>query len=327
LNFHFKKMNASPISARRNAGNFLRLRHLRLLEFIADGGSLAAAARGLHLSQPAVTKMLQELETVFATTLVARGVRGGQLTDDGRLVLQRLKIALSHFEVALAGAESQDRRPPLRVGILPMVGIAFLPEVLRCLKRDAPPLRLEIVESNVSGLVDALLVGRLDCIMSPFSSEAFVKVREHDLTIVPVSSVPVAIACPAAHLLAGKRRITPTELQLEDWIVPAEGTDTRRIFDQLFLDHGLIPPRPVAESMSFHTNLHLVNALNALTLAPRAAILLYEKLGNVQCLEGVSGLPSRELSVVHLSAMASLPALKHLHAAVAASLSANAVSE
>jgi hypothetical protein len=58
----------------------LRIRHLRFLELVAEHGSLTTAAAQLALSQPAATKMLQELESAFGVELVARTTRGAALS-------------------------------------------------------------------------------------------------------------------------------------------------------------------------------------------------------------------------------------------------------
>ncbi|ABB13141.1 LysR substrate-binding domain-containing protein [Burkholderia lata] len=318
MNQPSENMNPDLISGRRNAGNFLRLRHLRMLELVADGGSLAAAARTLHLSQPAITKMLQEMEAVFGTMLVTRGARGGRLTADGEAVLQRLRIALAQFDIALAGDGNDDGRPLLRIGMLPVVSVALLPQIMRNLTRDAPAPRLTVMESNVSGLLDALSTGRIDCIISRPDAEALAKLDGLDVTIVPVYEEPLAIACPLAHPFADARRISTEQLQREEWIVPHAGTDTRRAFDALFVDHGLMPPRPLVESMSFHTNLQMADALGALTVAPQSAVLHYARMGVIRRVGGFPVMPVGEIALIHLATMTGLPALQRFRDAVEA---------
>ncbi|WP_175690941.1 LysR substrate-binding domain-containing protein [Burkholderia anthina] len=317
MNQPSENMNADLMSGRRNAGNFLRLRHLRMLELVADGGSLAAAARTLHLSQPAITKMLQEMEAVFGTVLVTRGARGGRLTAAGEAVLQRVRIALAQFDVALGGNGHDEGRPLLRLGMLPVVGVALLPRIMRHL-RDAPMPRLTIMESNVAGLLDALSAGRIDCIVSRPDAEALSKLDGLDVTILPVYEEPLAIACPLAHPFADARRISTEQLRGEDWIIPHTGTDTRRAFDALFVDHGLMPPRPLVESMSFHTNLQMADALGALTVAPRSAVQHYVRMGVVRRVDGFPVMPVGEVALIHLATMADMPALQRFRDAVEA---------
>ncbi|CAE6881433.1 LysR substrate-binding domain-containing protein [Paraburkholderia domus] len=311
MNGHLQNVNTDPNSSRRYAGNFLRIKHLRLLELISLGGSLAAAARELNLSQPAVTKMLHELEISFGRNLVTRGARGGRLTDEGAVVLQRLRLALAHFDTALtvAGEDGDGRRPLLRIGMLPVVAVSLLPALLRRLDASQRPL-LEIHESTVGGLFKALVAGRIDCIVGRVDSDILTESAGYDLTVLPLMIEPLAIACAPGHKLARSARVTVEQLQGEDWIVAATGSETRRVFDSLFLNHGLMPPRPVVESMSFHTNLQMAGAMDALTIAPRSAVQFYQRTGVVQFLESRLKMPTGTISLIHLNSGADFPALQ-----------------
>ncbi|WP_423392028.1 LysR substrate-binding domain-containing protein [Burkholderia sp. LMG 21824] len=316
MNGHFQNVNTDPNSSRRYAGNFLRIKHLRLLELISLGGSLAAAARELNLSQPAVTKMLHELEISFGRNLVTRGARGGRLTSEGAVVLQRLRLALAHFDTALTvvGDEGDGRRPLLRIGMLPVVAVSLLPAVLRRLDGRLRPL-LEIHESTVGGLFKALVAGQIDCIVGRVDSDMLIESAGYDLTVLPLMVEPLSIACAPSHKLARAARVTVRQLQGEDWIVAATGSETRRVFDSLFLNEGLMPPRPVVESMSFHTNLQMVGALDALTIAPRSAVELYQRSGSVQFLKSLLKMPTGTISLIHLNTNADFPALQAFIAA------------
>lgn len=316
MNEHFQNVNTDPNSSRRYAGSFLRMRHLRLLELISRGGSLAAAARELHLSQPAVTKMLHELEISFGRDLVTRGARGGRLTDEGAVVLQRLRLALAHFDAALAiaGEDGDGRRPLLRIGMLPVVAVSLLPAVLRQLDASERPL-LEIHESTVDGLFKALVAGRIDCIVGRVDADMLAESSGYELTVLPLVLEPLSIACAPGHRLARAARVTVAQLQGEDWIVAATGSETRRVFDSLFLNHGLLPPKPLVESMSFHTNLQMIGAMNALTIAPRSAVQLYQRTGAAQFVKGALKMPTGTISLIHLNTNADLPALQTFIAA------------
>lgn len=320
MNEHYEIVNTEMSSHRRNAGSFLRLRHLRLLELVASGGSLAAAARELHLSQPAVTKLLQELEASFGTPLVARGARGGCLTQGGEVVLQRLRLALAHFDAAMAGAAAahEDQRPLLRIGVLPLAAISLLPQAIRQLGAAGRPLRLDVRESTVGGLFDALVTGQVDCIVARPDPNLLVQAAGHDLTILPLVEEPLSIAGAPLHRLTKARQVSVEQLQREDWVVAPVGSDTRRAFDSLFLDRGLMPPMPVVESMSFHTNLQMIESLGALTLAPLTAVQLYQRLGVARHIKAAQPLPMSIISLMYLSANACLPALQDFQAAMEA---------
>jgi Transcriptional regulator len=260
--------------------------------------------------------MLHELEISFGRNLVTRGARGGRLTDEGAVVLQRLRLALAHFDTALtaAGEEGDGRRPLLRIGMLPVVAVSLLPGVLRRLDPSQRPL-LEIHESTVGGLFKALVGGRIDCIVGRVDSDMLAESAGYDLTILPLMVEPLSIACAPGHKLARAARVTVGQLQAEDWIVAAKGSETRRVFDSLFLNHGLVPPRAVVESMSFHTNLQMAGAMDALTIAPRSAVELYQRMGAVQFVKSLLKMPTGTISLIHLNTNTDFPAMRAFIAA------------
>ena len=78
----------------------LRIQHLRFLALLAQLGSLTACAKALHLSQPAVSNLLKDLEAAFGATLVERDARGGRLTPAGARVLTRVTHSLAGCRLA-----------------------------------------------------------------------------------------------------------------------------------------------------------------------------------------------------------------------------------
>lgn len=312
-------VNTDRRPARRGSGDFLRLRHLRLLELVERGGSLASAARELYLSQPAVTKMLHELEAAFGTALVARGARGGSLTAQGRVALQRLRLGLAQIDSALAAARSgRAELPTLRLGVVPLVSVSLLPRALEQLERSGSSVRLILRESTVEGLLRLLANGEVDGVIGRADPDALGAVKRAPLVQVRLAGEPLVFACSPTHRLAKVRRVDLATLQVQDWVLAAAGSYTRRLFDALFLNEGLQPPTPVIESMSFHANLQLVRAVGALTLAPSTAVKLYQRMGIVQPVRSTVAMPAGSLSLMYLADHQELPVLRALGEALKA---------
>lgn len=89
------------------------LRHLSVFRAVARLGSVSAAARAAHLSQPAVTQAVGSLEESFGSALFVRTMHGMELTEAGRLCATRVSAALERVEAAIAAAAPQ---PPARGG-------------------------------------------------------------------------------------------------------------------------------------------------------------------------------------------------------------------
>ena len=307
----------STAKARRvHTGEYLRIRDLRLLELIERGGSLTHASRVLHLSQPAVTKMLHELEAVFGPALVERGARGGRLTPHGRATLDRLRLALANFDAAFG--ERGQPVPTLRIGLLPLAGLAILPRALQRMHAAGQRVPLVLHEATVAGLLELLLAGRIDGLIGRLDAESSSQLDRSRLHCTALADEVLAVAASPRHALARTRRATLRQLGEQAWVLAHADSSTRRQFDSVFLGAGLMPPKPQVESQSLHTNFHLVAASDLLTLAPASAVAVYERLGLVRRVPSSAAFSAGMLSFVALRADPELPALQALRAALLA---------
>ncbi|MCY1487857.1 pca operon transcription factor PcaQ [compost metagenome] len=259
----------------------LRIRHLRLLDLVARSGSLTAASEALHISQPAVTKMLQELEHAFGCRLIERTTRGGRLSAAGERALERLRVVLGAIDAAGEALQARPEVPLVRLGMLPLVGVDVLPQAVALLRaQDALP-RLAVREHTVGGLAAMLCEGELDCIVGRLQKGDTdqLKTRVH---ITPLRDEYLAVVCAPGHALARRREVALADLHEGPWILPPRGTHTRDVFEQPFLDAGQLPPVPHIESASFHSNLAMTAAGGFLTVAPATALAHYQAMSMVR---------------------------------------------
>jgi molybdate transport repressor ModE-like protein len=274
----------SPASAYRT--DRLRLRHLRLLQLIDRRGSLGSAARELGVSQPAATLLLRELEAVFASTLVARGPRGGRLTAAGALALERLTIALVSVERALEAARAPASEPVLRVGCIQVVGVELLPAALARLEGAAAPGRIRIREGRARDLVAALCAGELDCVIGWMDEAVAQGLPVAQLEIEPLRHGRMQVVAAPAHPLARRRSVPAAELARWRWIVPPPESRTHAAFLRLFLGNGVAAPPVTVECAALHTMLHMVAQSRFLAVAPDGAVRAYARRGMVVALKG-----------------------------------------
>src|SRR5690348_18469718 len=105
-------------ATRPAAFNQLRVRHFRLLETLVDAGSLHKAAAALHMSQPAASAMLQEVERALGVALFTRTRKGVNPNLHGKLALGRLRTVLSELAMLSDELHSAEALPMLRIGML-----------------------------------------------------------------------------------------------------------------------------------------------------------------------------------------------------------------
>lgn len=138
-----------------------QLHHLLL---VIEHGTLTAAARHAHLSQPALTASIQRLEAAFDAKLLHRGRRGAELTEAGRALVPHARAALAALEdgrravaqvEGLAGGE-------VRLGGGATACTYLLPAVLARFRARYPGVRISLREGFPDGLRTALHAGALD---------------------------------------------------------------------------------------------------------------------------------------------------------------------
>lgn len=125
---------------------------IRAFVAVATTGSLSAAARDLHISQPTVGRQVQALQDALGVTLFARRPKGMELTEQGARLLpfaQQMLEAAGRFSLAASGAETQE------VGTVRLTASVFvshyvLPPILAALRRSAPTIEIELVPSDES---------------------------------------------------------------------------------------------------------------------------------------------------------------------------------
>jgi len=297
----------------------LRLRHLRLLVLIHRGGSLGSAARELGISQPAVTLLLRELETVFDAPLVERDARGGRLTAAGRHALERLTIALSSVERAIEAARTPAVEPPLRLGCVQVAGVSALPAALARLERAGTLGRIRIREGRARDLLAALCAGEVDGVIGWMDESLAGALPVGELNIEPLWYGRMQVVAATSHPLARSRAVSVTELARWRWIVPPPQSLTHAAYLRLFLHNGVPAPPVTVECSALHTTLRLVSATRCLAVAPDAAVRQYAKLGLIAPLRGpLLNLGRNQVSVLTRRDSDALPGVRLLRQALLA---------
>ena len=120
----------------------VRLRHLRMFLEVARQESIGRAAGTLHVSQPAVTKAVQELEEILGAPLFHREGRRVRPTAAGEVFLPHAGQALLAVRRGVESVTAGDSGPPIRIGALPTVAARIMPVAVLALTREAPTPRL-----------------------------------------------------------------------------------------------------------------------------------------------------------------------------------------
>jgi DNA-binding transcriptional LysR family regulator len=269
-----------PETSTTSALSHLKLRHLRLIDLLVEHGTLRRAAAMLHITQPAATGMLNDIEALFGISLFARSHQGVRLTDAGTRLLAPLTTLLNEFEaLEHRVAEARLGCPrSLRIGALPHVFAHLLPLVVERLGPD-PGMVLQLTDGLSPGLLELLLAGKLDCVVGRLPPEFVPRGTGEQLEFVRLYDEQVVFVCAPDNAIARKRGLDYRDLSMQSWALPSYESSTRRAFAETFLRNGFSPPEPKVETGSFLYNLELVSASSMLTIAPRVVSEKHAKRG------------------------------------------------
>lgn len=297
----------------------LRFRHLRLLVELQRCGTLGRAAQRLHLTQPALSKTLQEVEAAFGFTLFERGARGLTPTPQGEVVLQGAHVLLAQLghlgEAAAASANAPET--VLRLGAPPAVAAGgMLPAALGRLTYESPALTVRLQEDAVPRLFEALARGELDALLTSFNQASFAAKRPMRLVYERCGEHAYEVIAPPRHALARRRSVAWTELAREPWIMAAPELLSRQWLESEFLRAGAPLPRVRVVSNSPATHVQLVAAGVGLAAVPSALAHAERTIGRVARLAVRLTAPHVPAALVYRAASRAEPSIRRLRAAV-----------
>jgi LysR family transcriptional regulator for metE and metH len=221
------------------AGRFSReltIRQLRALAALQKNGSVTAAAKQLHLTQPAVTLQLRNLQALAGLPLIQRTSDGMLLTDAGRQVLAlsgRVEAAMTDCETSLEmmAGKSAGR---ISIGAVSTAKY-FVPFAISGFTRLYPSVDVTLSIGNRQEIGIALRGYDLDiAIMGRPPVDI-------DMNVHLIGDHPHVIIAPTCHGLARKARLALTELANDTFLVREPGSGTRGLMEQLFEAAGVVP--------------------------------------------------------------------------------------
>jgi DNA-binding transcriptional LysR family regulator len=228
----------------------LRLRHLELLVVLAETGTMRGAAGRLHLSQPAISKMLVEAEEALGAPLFERSRQGVHCTPIGTAAVHRARVVLGELSHAHEEAEAMRNGASavLRVGTFSVT--AAVPAAVVALRRRMPGASVRLHEGRVSELIQRLLDGELDCVFGALTTELLTSELLRHLQSEALVEDRLCVIADATNPMARRRRLRWVDLRGADWVAPPRQTLVRQAFMTAFLNEGVDPPEPVIEAQS-----------------------------------------------------------------------------
>jgi DNA-binding transcriptional LysR family regulator len=243
-----------------------RLRHVELIAEVYDSRSILKASRRLNLTQPTVTKALQDIEATLNVPLFKRSNRGLEPTPYGEIFARHAKIVLSQLRHAAEELENlrAGYSGKVTVGTLLAASASILPDAIALLKKERPGVAISVVVNTYDILMPSLLVGDLDMVLGRMPEQG----RSRALVYEEFYAEPICLVVRRGHPLLRKRRLALKELVNEPWLLPLPETTLRRQIERAFLDANAPLPRNVIESISILTNRVLLRKSDCIGVMP-----------------------------------------------------------
>jgi len=209
------------------------LRQLRVFEAVARHNSYTRAAEELHLSQPAVSMQVRQLEDEIGLSLFERLGKQVVLTEAGREVFHYSRAigqSLREMEEVLESLKGVSRGS-LRIAVASTVNY-FAPRLMAIFQQRHPGIGLRLDVTNRESLVQMLDSNSVDLVLMG------VPPRNVEVEAEAFMDNPLVVIAPPDHLLAGERAIPLARLAEETFVMREEGSGTRQAMERFFSERG-----------------------------------------------------------------------------------------
>jgi DNA-binding transcriptional LysR family regulator len=255
-------------------------RQLRAFLAIVRCGSLGLAAESLHITQPALSRIVRRLEDQLEVQLFERRTTGMELTTFGQALLPHATVLSEEAAVALEQINSLRGlgHGTLRVGAVGSIAVNVLPRVLERMLSQWPNLHVQITEAVEDVLETALTHNTIDVAISGAiaESEAIVQVAEAKFTDT------YSVISAANHPLQKRRGLTVRDLLNIPWVMPSVEAEPRRQFNALMASLGVVPPRVVVETRSTSMIKAMIAQTNYLGWLPQPLFATEQQAGLIR---------------------------------------------
>ncbi|WP_317204722.1 LysR family transcriptional regulator [Janthinobacterium sp.] len=244
----------------------LKTRQLLLLIALDEQRNIHRAAEELHMTQPAASKQLKDLEDMLDVELFERLPRGMRPTIYGETMIRHARMALTSLSLAHEDivALKSGLAGQVEIGVIMAPSMSLLPRAISRVKEQAPQLRIGVQMETSNILLERLRRGSLDFMVGRILEDQ----PDADLQYEELADEPVCAVARVGHPL-----VTAQGLSLEDiaggaWLLPPKGSVLRYRCDMMFRAAGLAPPSNVVDTTALLLISSLLQQTDSLHVMP-----------------------------------------------------------
>lgn len=186
----------------------MELRHLRAFIAVANAGNITAAARGLNLTQPALSREFKALEDAVEQDLLERGAHSVRLTAAGQMLAKEARDLLRRADAMLEKVRHTHAGESLRVGYSPSLASGLLGVAMERFTQLHPSARVTLSDLSTTEMLAGLFDDRLEVVITmPPDSEAC------EVEWIKLRAPEWKVGMSARHELAARKGLKPADLQ------------------------------------------------------------------------------------------------------------------
>ncbi|MFP8968484.1 LysR family transcriptional regulator [Pokkaliibacter sp. CJK22405] len=257
----------------------LKISQLRLIAAIAEHGQLGLAAEALAMTQPAASRMLNEIEKNLSAKLFERTARGMEATLIGRAISQRAHNLLVELRDLSQDVEElkQGNGGYTTVGAVTGAAVGFVIPAIRVLKAMSPKAEVHVNVEASDVLVHDLAAGKNDFVLARLPRS----VDPRDFEITPARTEQVRLVVRADHPLAGAEKVSVHDLSRYEWVMQSHRAPIREAVESVFLKQAAPLPTNITNTTSLLAMIAILVHSNAIAaLASEVPeLLMSDKVG------------------------------------------------
>jgi len=243
------------------------LADLRAFVAVAEMNSFRAAATALHLSQPAISRRIEKLESALGIPLFERTTRRIALTAVGRDFSHKTRSLLDDLENSLLSMRevAASRMGEVVIACVPSAVYYFLPKVLAEYHTQYPRIRVRIIDDSANGVLASVTRGEAEFGIN------FIGNQEPDIDFQGILTESFVVACRRDHPLASRHTVSWAEIGQYDYMTVDRSSGNRLLLD-LALAHTSLNLAWCYEARHVSTLIGLVEAGLGIAVVPRLSM-------------------------------------------------------
>jgi DNA-binding transcriptional LysR family regulator len=233
----------------------ITIMQLKAFLTVARFGSFTSAAQVLHISQPALTVQIQQLERSLNLRLFDRDTRNVVLTPSGRMFAPMFQRLFLELETIVDNAQnfSELKQGIIRLGSIPSVATTYLPETISAFRERYPQVSFDLRDANGHGVVELVRSGKVEFGITNADQ------KWPDLDVTELYEEEIHVVCPKNHAIASLKTVTLEEIAQYPLVFLDTGFNSRTVLDAAFAAAGQFV-KPVCEVSYTSTAIGMVRA-------------------------------------------------------------------